>query len=34
MDDVFERLEDDEVMLRTDRSVGPTMMKGGDAEPP
>ena len=29
VEDVYERLEDDEVMLRTDRTVVPTMMKGG-----
>ena len=29
VEEVFERLEDDEVMLRTDRAVVPTMMKGG-----
>ena len=29
VDEVYERLEDDGVMLRTDRTVVPTMMKGG-----
>jgi hypothetical protein len=29
VEEVYERLEDDEVMLRTDRAVVPTMMKGG-----
>ncbi|MET1002318.1 MAG: NAD(P)-binding protein [Acidimicrobiia bacterium] len=29
VEEVFERLEADEVMLRTDRTVVPTMMKGG-----
>jgi hypothetical protein len=29
VEDVFERIEEDEVMLRTDRTVVPTMMKGG-----
>jgi NAD(P)-binding Rossmann-like domain len=31
VEEVFERLEDGEVMLRTDRAVVPTMMKGGTA---
>jgi hypothetical protein len=29
VEEVYERLEDDEVMVRTDRNVVPTMMKGG-----
>lgn len=29
VEEVYERLEEDEVMLRTDRAVVPTMMKGG-----
>jgi hypothetical protein len=29
VDEVYERLEADEVMLRTDRTIVPTMMKGG-----
>jgi hypothetical protein len=31
VEQVYERLEEDEVMLRTDRAVVPTMMKGGTA---
>ena len=31
VEEVYERLEEDEVMLRTDRAVVPTMMKGGTA---
>jgi hypothetical protein len=33
VEEVYERLEDDEVMLRTDRAVVPTMMKGGTVSP-
>jgi NAD(P)-binding Rossmann-like domain len=31
IEEVYDRLEEDEVMLRTDRAVVPTMMKGGTA---
>jgi hypothetical protein len=31
VEEVYERLEENEVMLRTDRAVVPTMMKGGTA---